>query len=240
VDKYFVAVHVTVKENEDKKALNTPGGDELQKNRGGSDGGVPFFAFVDRQGGLIVNSMRPKDPDGKHGGNIGHPVEPHEIDYFMAMLAKAAPRMTAEERGTIEKKLRTQKDAIGAELREQVRRAETAFAKTMADRDAKAFASLLADEAVFVSNRGTARGAKAVAQQWAQYFKGAQAPFSWAPERVEVLESGSLAMTSGPVLDSTGKRTGTFNSVWRHEPDGLWKIVLDNGSPACNCDAPGK
>lgn len=226
-------------ENGDQKSLNTPGGDELLAKLGGS-GGVPFFAFVDRQGGMIANSIRPKDPDGKHGGNIGHPIEPWEIDYFMTMLAKAAPAMTAEERATIEKKLRTQKDAVSAEWKEQVRRTETAFAKSMADRDAKAFASFLADEAVFVSKRGTARGAKAVMQQWAAYFTAAQAPFSWDPDRVEVLESGSLAMTSGPVRDSTGKLTGTFNSVWRHEPDGQWKIVLDNGSPACNCDAPGK
>jgi len=56
-------------------------------------------------------------------------------------------------------------------------------------------------------------------------------------EFVEVLESGTLAMSSGPVRDPSGKRTGTFNSVWRRESDGKWKIVLDNGCPACNCEA---
>ena len=228
-----------VQEHDDKKALNTPGGEELLKRLGG-DSGVPFLVFLDPQGQMIVNSIAPAK-DGKKGGNIGHPVAPWEIDYFMTMLARAAPRMTAEERGTIEKKLRSQPDAIREEWQEQVRRTETAFAKSMADRDAKAFATYLADEAVFVSTRGVvARGSKAVTQQWAQYFTAPQAPFSWEPERVEVLASGSLAMTSGPVRDATGKRTGTFNSVWRHEPDGQWKIVLDNGSPACNCEAPGK
>ena len=128
-----------------------------------------------------------------------------------------------------------------AELKEQVRQTEIAFAKTMANRNPVAFTSFLAAETVFVSGGRTAtRGAAQVAERWKAFFDGPQAPFSWAPETVEVLDSGSLAMTSGPVRDPTGKRIGTFNSVWRREADGKWKIVLDNGCPACNCDAPGK
>ena len=57
-----------------------------------------------------------------------------------------------------------------------------------------------------------------------------------------MLDSGTLAMTSGPVYDPSGKRSGTFNSVWRREPDGSWRVVLDKGCPPCECggtaDAP--
>jgi ketosteroid isomerase-like protein len=127
-----------------------------------------------------------------------------------------------------------------AELKEQVRQTEIAFAKTMADRNPTAFASFLAAETVFMSGGRATRGATQVADRWKSFFDGAQTPFSWAPETVEVLDSGTLAMSSGPVRDPSGKRTGTFNSVWRREPDGKWKIVLDNGCPACNCDTPGK
>jgi len=127
-----------------------------------------------------------------------------------------------------------------AEFKEQVRQTEIAFAKTMADRDPAAFASFLAAETVFMSGGRATRGAQQVAERWKAFFQGAQAPFSWAPEFVEVLDSGRLAMSSGPVRDPSGKRTGTFNSVWRREADGKWKIVLDNGCPACNCDTPGK
>ncbi len=54
-------------------------------------------------------------------------------------------------------------------------------------------------------------------RQW--YFTG-PVPFSWEPENVEVVGSGNLAMSSGAVRDPSGKRTGTFNSVWRMEAGG--------------------
>lgn len=220
---------VTVKETGDKQGLNTEGGEDLMKKLGGGSEGIPFFAFLDGNGVMIVNSVRPKDPDGKHGGTIGHPIEPYEIDYFMTMLAKAVPGMTEEERGTIEKKLRAQKDAVNAELREQVERAETAFAKSIADRDAQAFANCLAEEAILNWGHGlVARGSKIVTLRWAPYFNGTQGQLSLEPQRVDVLESGTLAMTSGLVRDAAGKRTGTFTSVWRREASGQWKIVMDN------------
>ena len=110
----------------------------------------------------------------------------------------------------------------------------------MADRDAAAFATFLDAETIFMSGGRATRGAQQVAERWKAFFEGAQAPFSWAPEFVEVLDSGRLAMSSGPVRDASGKRTGTFNSVWRREAGGKWKIVLDNGCPACNCEAAAK
>jgi len=124
-----------------------------------------------------------------------------------------------------------------AELEEQVRRAETGFAKTMADRDHAAFVSFLADEAIFMG-RTKQRGKAQVALAWKKFYEGQQAPFSWASETVAVLDSGTLALSSGPVFDPTGRRTGTFNSIWRREKDGSWKIVFDNGCPPCNCAAP--
>jgi ketosteroid isomerase-like protein len=127
-----------------------------------------------------------------------------------------------------------------AELKEQVRKTELAFAKTMADRDAAAFATFLASETIFMSNGTVTRGARQVAERWKKFFDGPKAPFSWAPEYVEVLESGTLAMSSGPVRDPDGKRVGTFNSVWRRDRARQWKIILDNGCPACNCGIPAK
>lgn len=107
IDKYFVRVVFTVLENGDKQKLNTPGGDQVM-TRWGGETSIPFFAFLDSHGALIANSIEPPS-NGENGGNIGHPYEPHEVDWFLTMLQKAAPRMTAEERAPIEKYLRSQK-----------------------------------------------------------------------------------------------------------------------------------
>lgn len=123
------------------------------------------------------------------------------------------------------------------ELKEQVRKAETAFAKSMADRDHTAFATHVAEDAVFFGSRDVQRGKAAVVAAWKPLFDGPQAPFSWSPAEVEVLDSGTLAMSSGPVLDPSGKRFGTFTSVWHRDKDGSWKIVLDKGCPPCDCGA---
>lgn len=123
------------------------------------------------------------------------------------------------------------------ELAEQVRKAESGFARSMADRDHAAFTSYLADEAVFFGSRSVQRGKAAVAAAWKPFFETPRPPFSWAPAEVEVLDSGTLAMTSGPVHDSSGQRVGTFNSVWRREKNGSWRVVLDKGCPPCDCGA---
>jgi ketosteroid isomerase-like protein len=127
-----------------------------------------------------------------------------------------------------------------AELKEQVRRTEIAFAKTLADRNPAAFRSFLSKETIFVSGGRASRGPDQVFERWKSYFDGASAPFSWEPDHVEVLDSGELALSSGPVRDPSGKRIGTFNSVWKHEGKGRWRIVLDNGCPACDCETTPK
>jgi len=116
---------------------------------------------------------------------------------------------------------------------QQVRQTEQAFAQTMADRDFDAFRRFLSAEAVFFSASGVLRGAGAVAAAWRPYFDGPEPPFSWRPETVEVLDSGALALSSGPVFDPAGQRVGTFNSIWRREIDGTWKVVFDKGEKAC-------
>lgn len=109
--------------------------------------------------------------------------------------------------------------------------AESSFAASMARRDLKAFAAFVSPEAVFFSDTAALRGREAVVEAWRKFFVKRQAPFSWKPETVEVLASGTLALTSGPVHDPGGKLIGTFTSIWRREADGSWRIIFDKGCP---------
>jgi ketosteroid isomerase-like protein len=118
------------------------------------------------------------------------------------------------------------------DLRQQVFKAEREFAATMARRDFEAFANHLSREAVFMGPGSARRGKEAVAEAWRGYFDKPEAPFSWAPDEVEVLASGTLAYSSGPVRDAAGRQIGRFNSVWRLEGPGTWRVVFDRG---CDC-----
>jgi ketosteroid isomerase-like protein len=118
-------------------------------------------------------------------------------------------------------------------LRAEVEATERAFARTMADRDHAAFTSFLSEEAVFLTGRGALRGRAEVAAAWSRLYQQPAAPFSWEPDTVEVLRSGTLALTQGPVRDPAGKLIGRFSSVWRREGPGAWRIVLDHGCDVC-------
>jgi ketosteroid isomerase-like protein len=121
---------------------------------------------------------------------------------------------------------------VGEAARAQVDATERAFAKTMADRDLAAFGSFIAEEAVFFSGPAPLHGRAAVIEFWSRYYKGAAAPFSWQPDKVEVLASGTLALSTGPVHDPDGKLIARFSSIWRQEAPGVWRIVFDRGEPA--------
>ncbi len=130
-------------------------------------------------------------------------------------------------------------DAIAAQelgvaqvaLAADVQAAERAFAASMADRDFEAFFSHLSLAAVFFTGDRVLRGRDAVAEGWRGFFEGMTAPFSWQPDQVEVAATLDLAHSSGPVMGPDGAVVGRFNSIWRLEEDGRWRVVFDKGCP---------
>jgi ketosteroid isomerase-like protein len=125
----------------------------------------------------------------------------------------------------------------GDAAREQVAATERAFAKSMADRDLKAFGSFLSEDTVFFSGPKPLHGKQPVIDFWARFYdKDKPAPFSWKPETVDVLDSGELGLSAGPVFDPQGKLFACYSSIWRQEAPGVWKIVFDRGGGPQDCE----
>jgi thiol-disulfide isomerase/thioredoxin len=106
-EKYFVTVKLVVQEDDKHKSLETPGGDVWLQKLGGP-AGLPYTAFLDAGGVLIVNSMRPSAAN-KDGENIGYPGSPEEVDWFLKMLRKAAPKISDADLKTLETALQLPK-----------------------------------------------------------------------------------------------------------------------------------
>jgi thioredoxin-related protein len=100
-EKYFIPVKLVIQEDPPHKTLENAGADDFLKQVGGPDG-LPFSAFLDAQGKLIVNSKL-------HGQNIGFPSQPEEIDWFIQMMKQAAPEMAKDDLKTLETALRNPK-----------------------------------------------------------------------------------------------------------------------------------
>jgi uncharacterized protein (TIGR02246 family) len=123
-----------------------------------------------------------------------------------------------------------------ADTADQVRCREIGFSRSAEVRDAEAFATFIDEDARFVGG-SVRRGPTAVVESWGPFFAEDGPEIAWRPQFVEVLEDGTLALTRGPYRmvttgeDGTRKEYwGTFNSVWRKQADGSWKIVFDAGS----------
>lgn len=119
---------------------------------------------------------------------------------------------------------------------DDVRCSEIAFSKAAEARDVQTFASLIDPHARFVG-ASVARGVEEVVAAWAPYFADDGPRIRWRPEFVEVLDNGEYAFSRGPyrivTIDENGVSSemwGTFNSVWRRNPDGRWRVVIDAGS----------
>ena len=125
-----------------------------------------------------------------------------------------------------------------ADLVEDVRCREIGFSKSVETQDVALFASFIDADARFVSNVVT-HGPEAIAAAWSVFFTESGTTIKWRPQFVQVLETGTLALTRGPYRMVTNtdqgkmmEHWGTFNSVWRLQENGEWKVVFDAGSPA--------
>jgi ketosteroid isomerase-like protein len=131
-----------------------------------------------------------------------------------------------------------------ADVIDDVRCREISFSQSVENQDVAAFSSFIDADARFVGG-SISRGPVEVTAAWSVFFADDGPEIKWRPQYIEVLEDGKLALSRGPyrmiTRDPEGKATehwGTFNSVWRTQSDGTWKIVFDAGSESA--EAPSE
>ena len=61
-------------------------------------------------------------------------------------------------------------------------------------------------------------------------------PLVWWPLWAGIAQAGDLGFTTGPATLG-GKPSGWYFTVWKRQPDGVWKWVYDGGSNSAHGDA---
>ena len=113
---------------------------------------------------------------------------------------------------------------------------EARFAKDVAERGGAAFASWFADDGVALGN-GAAPLIGKVAIAKSADWSPKDYQLNWTPTDAMMGPSGDIGYTwghfEGHSKDANGNRvvtSGRYITMWRKEPDGSWKVVLDAGA----------
>lgn len=113
---------------------------------------------------------------------------------------------------------------------------EQSFAKmTKEEGIQKAFLNYAAEDAVLMRNDSLVIGKKAITNHFEnQSTENTSVNLNWEPDFVEVAASGDLGYTYGKYtysfVDANGntvENKGIFHTVWKRQPNGIWKFVWD-------------
>ena len=113
------------------------------------------------------------------------------------------------------------------------------WSKVASTGDIEKTVSYWADDAYMVAaGQPPLKGKEAIRQMVEESFKMPGFRISWEPQTVEVSENGDMAYltenSQTSFNDSTGKLITLYNkavSIWRKQPDGSWKNVVDISTP---------
>jgi ketosteroid isomerase-like protein len=129
---------------------------------------------------------------------------------------------------------------------------EARFAKDVAEHGGAAFAEWFADDGVVLGNGATpVVGKVAIAKSAAWSPKDYQ--LTWTPTDAAMGPSGDMGYTwghfEGHSKDANGNpvsTSGRYMTIWRKQPDGNWKVILDAGAndapeagECCKLPSPG-
>ncbi len=101
-DRHFVKLIIIHGEHPgDNRHQDTPGSGQLLDSLHNTDTSVPLTVILSSTGKLIIDSVRPVYGRRDIRANIGYPGSSTSIDWFLEMLRRGAPSLTANESETI-------------------------------------------------------------------------------------------------------------------------------------------
>jgi len=116
-----------------------------------------------------------------------------------------------------------------------IRAADEQWSAAAGKNDVDATVAFYADDAVLLPpNAPIAKDAKSIRAAWAGML-GPNTAVSWKPAKVEVARSGDIGYLYGSyrlvIKDIKGAvdvdDTGKMLEIWRKQPDGKWKCIVD-------------
>ena len=104
---------------------------------------------------------------------------------------------------------------------------EHAFAADWLERGNASFVTSAAPDAVVL--RPDPVNARAVYSKYKPAKPDEAEALRWWPVHAAAASSGDLAFDTGPWVFGDNKQRGWFFTIWKRQPDGSWKWVLDHG-----------
>ena len=135
---------------------------------------------------------------------------------FPFLLAAAGPARSAD---------------LQADLTAMVN-SELAFARMAQEKTVRdAFLTFAAEDGVLMGPKGVENARQQIASQPAPPPDAPKLNLEWWPVYADISRSGDMGWTTGPSRRTRGERVGYghFVTVWKKQPDGSWRWLIDHG-----------
>jgi len=107
-----------------------------------------------------------------------------------------------------------------------VRTADEAWAMAITKKSIEETVSSYDPEAVTAgSAMPPAKGITAIGAMWTEFFSDPGFSLAWEIDKIVVTESKTIAYSNGTWRNPTN--SGPYLAVWRKQPDGKWKVLID-------------
>lgn len=125
--------------------------------------------------------------------------------------------------------------AWGADLQADLKAmvdSELAFARMAQEKTVRdAFLTYAAENGVLMGPNGSENARKQIGSQPPPPADAPRLNLEWWPVYADISRSGDMGWTTGPSRRTRGERVGYghFVTVWKKQPDGSWRWLMDHG-----------